>query len=139
MVKKEYIPILFFNNLLGKAIDLSQFQWWVNSENVTRLTTYQKKSYSRFIKYIKSTNIEIVGKSNINDLLLKFNKPKFNTIAQMQVFNSDLTNYVNKTLYNLDTETVELNLSIKKPNITTVPLKGIRLPKPKKIIPQLSD
>jgi len=139
MVKKEYIPILFFNNLLGKAIDLSQFQWWINSENATRLTTHQKKSYSKFTKYVKNTNIEIIGKSNINDLLLKFDKPKFNTIAQMQVFNSDLTNYVNKTLYNLNTETVELNLSIKKPNITTVPLKGIRLPKPKKIIPQLID
>lgn len=139
MIQKDYYKEFMLRELLDKPIDISKLQWWVDSKNLTRLNTYKKRAYSAIVKTIKETQIEIVGKDNINDILLSYNRPVVNTISAINDFNKLLTDHVMNEIYNFNNSPEELKLSIKKPNVVSVKLKGMKLPKPKVVVPQLVD
>lgn len=139
MIQKDYYKEFMLRELLNKPIDISKLQWWVDSKNLTRLNTYKKRAYSAIVKIIKETQFEIVGKDNINDILLSYNKPVVHTISAINDFNKLLTDHVMNEIYNFNNPLEELKLSIKKPNVVSVKLKGMKLPKPKVVVPQLVD
>lgn len=139
MIQKDYYKEFMLRELLDKPIDISKLQWWVDSKNLTRLNTYKKRAYSAIVKTIKETQIEIVSKDNINDILLSYNRPVVNTISAINDFNKLLTDHVMNEIYNFNNSPEELKLSIKKPNVVSVKLKGMKLPKPKVVVPQLVD
>lgn len=136
MIKKEYIAEYILSSLLGKPINKSNFQWWVDSRNTTRLNEFKKRSYNQFVKHIKETDIEIIAKENLNNLILNFESPKISSISEIRDFNQKLNLHVKNFMYNSEEKLPELDLKISKEVIKTVPLKGIKI---KKVEPQLVD
>jgi len=138
MIKKDYIEEFTLLNLLGEPIDNSKLQWWYNNEN-TLLSTVYKNTLKKFTKIAKESQFEIIAKENLNCLIKSFKAPKFNTISQVKEFDLILTSNVIKELYNTTNEVPELKLQLNDTPINTVKLKGIRIPKPKVVIPELVD
>jgi hypothetical protein len=138
MIKKDYIEEFTLLNLLGEPVDNSKLQWWYNSEN-TLLSTVYKNTLKKFTKIAKESQFEIIAKENLNCLIKSFKAPKFNTISQVKEFDLILTSNVIKELYNTTNEVPELKLQLNDTPINTVKLKGIRIPKPKVVIPELVD
>lgn len=138
MIKKDYIEEFTLLNLLGEPVDNSKLQWWYNNEN-TLLSTVYKNTLKKFTKIVKESQFEIIAKENLNCLIKSFKAPKFNTISQVKEFDLILTSNVIKELYNTTNEVPELKLQLNDTPINTVKLKGIRIPKPKVIIPELID
>lgn len=138
MIKKDYLEEFTLLSLLGEPIDNSKFQLWYNNEN-SLLPLVYKNALKKFTKIAKESQFEIIAKENLNCLIKSFKAPKFNTISQVKEFDLILTSNVIKELYNTTNEVTELKLELNDTLINTVKLKGIRIPKPKVIIPELVD
>jgi len=138
MIKKDYIEEFILLRLLGLPIDKSKIQIWYNSENAL-LNPMLKKVLTKFTAVAKKSEFEIVSKENLNCLINSFKVPKFATISQVKEFDQVLTANVIKELYQFDQEVPELKLELDNSPINTVKLKGIRIPKPKVVIPELVD
>jgi hypothetical protein len=138
MIKKDYVEEYILLKLLGLPIDNSKIQIWYNNENAL-LDQDSKKVLSKFTSASKKSGFEIVSKENLNCLINSFKVPKFATISQVKEFDLVLTANVMKELYDLDQGVPELKLELDNSPINTVKLKGIRIPKPKVIIPELVD
>jgi len=138
MIKKDYVEEFILLRLLGLPIDKSKIQIWYNSENAL-LNPMLKKVLTKFTSVAKKSEFEIVSKENLNCLINSFKVPKFATISQVKEFDQVLTANVIKELYQFDQEVPELKLELDNSPINTVKLKGIRIPKPKVVIPELVD
>jgi hypothetical protein len=138
MIKKDYLEEFTLLSLLGEPIDNSKLQWWYNNEN-NLLPILYKNALKKFTKIAKESQFEIIAKENLNCLIKSFKAPKFNTISQVKEFDLILTSNVIKELYNTTNEVTELKLELNDTPINTVKLKGIRIPKPKVVIPELVD
>lgn len=135
MIKKDYVSEFILLNLLDKPIDNSKLQWWINTDIV--LDESFKRFNSHFIKEIKATPYEIIGKQNLNNLIKVFDLPQPSSISEISTINKNLTAHVLDYLYDTKEELPELKLTIDNKIISDAKIKSIRIPKPKLITPEL--